>query len=61
MSHINHIHCYKYFQTNAAKILQELWNDQYHFDVTLAIGDDKLIRPHKIVLSLSSEFFKNIF
>ena len=49
---------YKYCETNAAEILKELRNDQYYFDVTLGTGDDKLIRAHKIISSLSSEFFE---
>ena len=52
---------YKYFQTNAAKTFQGLWNDQNYSDVTLATGDDKVIRAHKIILSSSSAFFRNIF
>ena len=52
---------YKHFQTNAANAFQELWNDQYFSDVTLATGDDKLITAHKMILSSSSTFFKNIF
>ena len=48
------------FQTNAAKIFPELWNDQYMSDVTLATGYNKQIRAHKIVLSSSSTFFRNI-
>ena len=48
---------YKGFQTNAAKTFEELWNDQYMSDVTLATGDDKRITAHKIILSSSSAFF----
>ena len=52
---------YKYCETNAADILKELRNDHYYFYVALGTGDDKLIRAHKIIPSLSSVFFKNIF
>ena len=51
---------YEYFQTITAKTFQELLNDQSLSDVTLVTGDDKLITAHKIILSSSSAFFKNI-
>ena len=47
--------------TNAPKTFQQQWPDQYFSDVTLATGDNKHIKAHKIILTLSSSFFKNIF
>ena len=52
---------YEYFQTNAAKTFQGLWNDQNYSDVILATGDDKVVRAHKIILCSNSAFFRNIF
>ena len=52
---------YEYFQTNAAKTFEGVWTDQNYSDVTLVTRDDKVIRAHKIILSSSSAFFRNIF
>ena len=44
------------FQTTTTSKFQELWNDQYYSDVTLATADDKQIRAHKIILCSNSAF-----
>ena len=38
-----------------------MWQDRYYTDVTLVTMDDKQIKAHKLILSSSSNFFKNIF
>ena len=40
--------------------LSNLWNDGDFVDVTLATADNKTINCHKMILSLSSSFFKTI-
>ena len=49
------------FETNAPNTIRRLWNDQDFTDVTLATADYQQIRAHKVILSSSSEFFRNIF
>ena len=49
----------KYYENNVIKSFQELWNEDFS-DVTLATSDDKQVKAHKIILSASSTFFKNI-
>ena len=51
----------KDFETNAPLTFQKLLNNKDLTDVTLVTGDDQQIRAHKIILSSSSPFFRNIF
>ena len=48
------------FQTNVTKTFSSLRQEEHLFDVTLVSDDDHHISAHKLVLSASSEFFKNI-
>ena len=48
------------FQANVSKSFSVLRKDQDFFDVTLVSEDDIFVKAHKVVLSASSEFFKNI-
>ena len=49
------------FQSNASKSFGCFRNESYLHDVTLVSDDYKHIAAHKLVLSASSEFFKNMF
>ena len=48
------------FQTNLSKTFGSLRQEQHLFDVTLVSDDEQHISAHKLVLTASSEFFKNI-
>ena len=48
------------FQTNVSKSFGLFRNESYLHDVTLVSDDFKLIPAHKLVLSASSEYFRNI-
>ena len=48
------------FQLNVSKSFSVLRKEQDFFDVTLVSEDDVFVKAHKVVLSASSEFFKNI-
>ena len=48
------------FQTNVSKTFSSLRQEEHLFDVTLVSDDEQHIAAHKLVLSASSEFFKNI-
>ena len=48
------------FQTNVSKSFSILRNETYLHDVTLVSNDFKHISAHKLVLSASSEFFRNV-
>ena len=48
------------FQSNASKSFSCLRKEEDFFDVTLVSDDEQHIAAHKLVLSASSEFFKNI-
>ena len=49
------------FAQNASTSITNMWQDRYYTDVTLVTMDDKQIKAHKLILSSSSNFFKNIF
>ena len=49
-----------HFSANAGKAFSQLWGSEDFSDVTLATGDRRQIKAHKIVLSSSSNFFKDI-
>ena len=48
------------FQTNVSKTFSSLRQEEHLFDVTLVSDDEQHIAAHKLVLSVSSECFKNI-
>ena len=48
------------FQLNVTKSFNCLRKEKDFFDVTLVSDDEEHIAAHKVVLSASSEFFKNI-
>ena len=48
------------FQANVSKSFSALRKEEDFFDVTLVSDDEQHIAAHKLVLSASSEFFKNI-
>ena len=48
------------FQTNVSKSFGLLRKEKDFFDVTLVSEDEELVSAHKVVLSASSDFFKNI-
>ena len=48
------------FHTNVSKTFVNLRNEEDFFDVTLVSDDQKQMSAHKVVLSASSEYFKNI-
>ena len=49
------------FLDHAGTSFRDLVDEPSFLDVTLACDDDRLIPAHKLILSASSEFFKNIF
>ena len=49
------------FSTNVKKSFQNLRKEEDFFDITLVGDDCKHVMAHKVVLSSSSEYFKNIF
>ena len=48
------------FHANASKSFRKLRKEEDFFDVTLVSDDEHHISAHKLVLSSSSDFFKNI-
>merc|ERR1712243_33296 len=48
------------FQENTLKTFSNLRNEEEFFDVTLVSEDQKQMMAHKVVLSSSSQYFKNI-
>ena len=51
---------WKDFQENTTKTFSNLRQEKDFFDVTLVSDDQKQIMAHKVVLSSTSEYFKNI-
>jgi len=49
------------FHSNASKSFEVFRNEDYLHDVTLVSDDQQQVTAHKLVLSASSEYFKNIF
>ena len=41
-------------------VFQKVWNDEEFSDVTLSSMDDKLVLVHRVILSSSSVFFRNL-
>ena len=48
------------FNSEAPEAFRKLINDEHFTDVTLATGDHKQIKVHKVILGSSSDFFGNI-
>ena len=48
------------FDVHATNTIKKLWHDKEYTDVTLATVDDQQISAHRVVLSSSSYFFKQI-
>ena len=48
------------FEDNASKSFRNLRKEEHFYDVTLVSDDQQLVSAHKLILSASSEFFKNI-
>ena len=48
------------FETNVSKSFRQLRNQTDFYDVTLVSSDQQQLSAHKLVLSSSSEYFKNI-
>merc|ERR1712150_190260 len=49
------------FHSNVVKSFRNIREDEDLFDVTFACDDQQQISAHKLILSSSSEYFKNIF
>ena len=49
------------FHSNVSKSFGLLRNEEYLYDVTLVGDDHKQISAHKLILSASSDYFKEIF
>ena len=49
------------FKSSTVKTFRDLWEDQTFADVTLLTADAKQVLVHKVILSSSSPFFRNIF
>jgi len=48
------------FESNAPETFKQLWHQQDFADVTLATEDGHQVMAHKLILSSSSQFFKDI-
>ena len=48
------------FQTNVSTTFRKLRTSDHFYDVTLVSDDQQQVSAHKVVLSSSSEYFKNI-
>ena len=51
---------FKEFQADTAQTFRDLLSDKCYSDVTLVCDDEVQINLHKVVLSASSPFFRNI-
>merc|ERR1712126_713888 len=49
------------FKSNVSKSFGIFRNEEYLHDVTLVSDDQHQVTAHKLVLSASSDYFKNIF
>ena len=49
------------YNSNVLKTFRRIREDEDLFDVTFACDDQQQISAHKLVLSSSSQYFKNIF
>ena len=50
---------WKHFGAHTVKTFQDLLHDNFHHDVTLVCDEDQ-ISAHKVILSASSTFFRNV-
>ena len=59
---MNEKFCLKWndFQTNVSNTFRKLRTSDHFYDVTLVSDDQQQVSAHKVVLSSSSEYFKNI-
>ena len=59
---MNEKFCLKWndFQTNVSNTFRKLKTSDNFYDVTLVSDDHQQVSAHKVVLSSSSEYFKNI-
>ena len=48
------------FQSNTSNTFKKLRTSDHFYDVTLVSDDQQQLAAHKVVLSASSEYFKNI-
>ena len=48
------------FQTNVSNTFRKLRTSDHFYDVTLVSDDQQQVSAHKVVLSSSSEYFKNV-
>ena len=48
------------FETSSSDIIRNLWNDEDFSDVTLATGDGRLFRAHRVILSSSTTRLRSI-
>ena len=51
---------WKDFETNSPELIRNLWNDEDFSDVTLAAGDGKQFRAHRVILSSATTKLKSI-
>ena len=51
---------WKDFQINVSNTFRKLRTSDHFYDVTLVSDDQQQISAHKVVLSSSSEYFKNV-
>ena len=49
----------EHFGSHTVKTFQDLLHDNFHHDVTLVCDEDQ-ISAHKVILSASSTFFRNV-
>ena len=49
------------FTSNVTRSFQNLRKEEDFFDVTLVGDDGRHVTAHKLVLTSSSEYFKNVF
>ena len=49
------------FEARSANALDHLWSDDNFTDITLVTEDQKQVKAHKVILSLFSEFFRDVF
>ena len=51
---------WKDFEANSSELIRNLWNDEDFSDVTLAAGDGKQFRAHRVILSSATTKLKGI-
>ena len=48
------------FETSSPDVIRNLWNDEDFSDVTLATGDGRLFRAHRVILSSATTKLRSI-